>query len=127
MSKLTVALISPVCRIRQPEANRKHFGMWIEKAAESGAELICFPELALSGYGPDPAIKEVAERMDRTPAAVSKLLMRAVDQLRESFGDTESLFLPERVPPESVPPEPVSPEPVSPETAAESENGDGER
>lgn len=39
-------------------------------------------------------IKEIAKRMNRTPDAVSHLLMRAVEKLRDSFGDTESLHLP---------------------------------
>ncbi len=42
------------------------------------------------------AIKEVAQRMNRTPAAVKKLLSRALMKLRSSFGDTESLHLPDR-------------------------------
>ena len=40
-------------------------------------------------------VKEIAERMGRTPDAVSQLLIRALRKLRESFGDTESLSLPE--------------------------------
>lgn len=39
-------------------------------------------------------IKEVARRMDRTPNAVSMLLLRALQQLRRNFGNTESLHLP---------------------------------
>lgn len=41
-------------------------------------------------------LKEVAVRMDRSPAAVKQLLWRALKQLRASFGDTESLHLPDR-------------------------------
>ncbi len=41
-------------------------------------------------------LKEVAERMERTPAAVAKLLTRALRQLREKFGVTESFHLPDR-------------------------------
>jgi len=41
-------------------------------------------------------IKEVARRMDRTPEATSMLLMRALIKLREAFGPTESLHLPDR-------------------------------
>ena len=39
-------------------------------------------------------IKEIAGRMGRSPKAVTQLLMRALKNLRESFGDTESLHLP---------------------------------
>ncbi len=42
------------------------------------------------------SIVEIAERMDRTPNAVSHLLLRALRKLKSSFGDTESLHLPPR-------------------------------
>jgi RNA polymerase sigma-70 factor (ECF subfamily) len=40
-------------------------------------------------------LKEVARRMDRSHGAVRALLWRAVQALRERFGDTESLHLPD--------------------------------
>jgi predicted amidohydrolase len=43
------------------EANLSHFKEWVAKAAEAGAELVCLPELAVSGYGQDPALRDVAE------------------------------------------------------------------
>lgn len=39
-------------------------------------------------------IAEAAERMGRTPNAVTHLLMRGLKKLKDSFGDTESLHLP---------------------------------
>ena len=39
-------------------------------------------------------VKEAAERMNRTPKAVSNLLSRALKELRDALGDTESLNLP---------------------------------
>ena len=41
-------------------------------------------------------IKEIAERMNRSPGAVKHLLSRALENLRDRFGDTESLSLPDR-------------------------------
>jgi RNA polymerase sigma-70 factor (ECF subfamily) len=41
-------------------------------------------------------IREVAERMGRSETAVKNLLLRALRALREGFGDTESLGLPDR-------------------------------
>ncbi len=38
-------------------------------------------------------IKEIAEQMGRTESAVHNLLLRATKQLRQTFGDTESLNL----------------------------------
>ncbi len=39
---------------------------------------------------------EVAERMNRSQKAIYQLLWRALEKLRQSFGDTESLGLPDR-------------------------------
>lgn len=41
-------------------------------------------------------LKEVAEQMSRSVSAVQKLLLRALKELKEAFGDTESLHLPDR-------------------------------
>ena len=42
------------------------------------------------------SIKEIAQRMRRSESAVKNLLLRALKGLRSSFGDTESLRLPDR-------------------------------
>ncbi len=42
------------------------------------------------------SIQQVASRMGRSPDAIKKLLSRALKALKESFGDTESLHLPDR-------------------------------
>ena len=39
-------------------------------------------------------LTEVAKRMGRTPNAISLLLLRATNKLKDAFGDTESLGLP---------------------------------
>jgi RNA polymerase sigma-70 factor (ECF subfamily) len=41
-------------------------------------------------------LEEVARRMGRSPAAAKKLLWRALKDLKQTFGDTESLHLPPR-------------------------------
>jgi RNA polymerase sigma-70 factor (ECF subfamily) len=41
-------------------------------------------------------IREVALQMNRTPEATKKLLYRALEQLKQEFGDTQSLHLPDR-------------------------------
>jgi RNA polymerase sigma-70 factor (ECF subfamily) len=41
-------------------------------------------------------IREIAARMNRSPSAVKNLLLRAMGELRKTFGDTESLNLPDR-------------------------------
>jgi RNA polymerase sigma factor (sigma-70 family) len=44
----------------------------------------------------DLPIREVAARMGRSPDAASMLLLRALRQLKQAFGHTESLHLPPR-------------------------------
>ncbi len=39
---------------------------------------------------------EAAERLNRSPAAVRQLLLRALRELKQNFGDTESFNLPDR-------------------------------
>ncbi len=41
-------------------------------------------------------IKEVAERLNRSPKATAHLLSRALQRLKDAFGETESLHLPPR-------------------------------
>lgn len=41
-------------------------------------------------------VREIAAKMERSEKAVYALLSRALDRLRETFGDTESLHLPDR-------------------------------
>jgi len=40
------------------------------------------------------SVNETARRLDRSPNAISKVLLRALQKLRKRFGDTESLGLP---------------------------------
>ena len=42
------------------------------------------------------SLREIAQRMERSPEAARKLLWRALKELREQFPDTESLRLPPR-------------------------------
>jgi RNA polymerase sigma-70 factor (ECF subfamily) len=41
-------------------------------------------------------VREIARRMNRSPKAVYQLIWRALQKLRESFGETESFHLPDR-------------------------------
>ncbi len=41
-------------------------------------------------------IREIAERMNRSESAVKNLLLRAMRELRNSFGETDSFSLPDR-------------------------------
>jgi RNA polymerase sigma-70 factor (ECF subfamily) len=72
-------------------------------------------EEALRGLAPDHrevirlarleglALKAVAQRMGRSPAATRQLLWRALKELKKTFGDTESLHLAPTAPPRMDP------------------------
>ncbi len=45
----------------QVQRNLERMLPWIEKASSRGADLICFPELNVTGYSTDAAIKDCAE------------------------------------------------------------------
>ena len=47
-------------------------------------------------------VKDVAAKMNRSPDAITNLLARALDKLREELGDTDSLHLPDRMIQESL-------------------------
>ena len=56
---------SPVGRVQH---NLDRMLAWIMQAKKEGADLICFPELNVTGYSTDPVIKESAESI---PGAIS--------------------------------------------------------
>jgi predicted amidohydrolase len=58
---LTVAVVSSNSVFCDPDANLKHFEAMIKEAAEKGARLVCFPELALMAYSTEKEILDVAE------------------------------------------------------------------
>jgi predicted amidohydrolase len=61
MKDLRIAAVifnSPVGQVRH---NLERMLPWIKKAKKEGADLICFPELNVTGYSTDPAIKDFAE------------------------------------------------------------------
>ena len=61
VSRIIVAVVSPICRVADVEANLTNVESWVRKAAEQEAEFVAFPELCLCGYAYDPALREVAE------------------------------------------------------------------
>jgi predicted amidohydrolase len=78
MSKITVAVVSPICRVGDVDANLVHFEEWIARCVDQGAELVAFPELALCGYAYDPTLKTVAEPVPGTTT-------RKLEQLARRF------------------------------------------
>ncbi len=47
----------------EPARNIKSMGKWVRSARETGVEIICFPELNVTGYGIDKRIAGASERI----------------------------------------------------------------
>ena len=83
MRDLCIAAVifnSVVGRVRQ---NLDRMLPWIEKAKTKGADLVCFPELNVTGYSTDPVMKEYAESI---PGKISR-------QLEQMARDSEIVIL----------------------------------
>jgi len=63
MQTLEVAVISSKSQFCDVEANLEHFEKLTRRAAERGARLVCFPELALTSYTLEPEILDVAQKL----------------------------------------------------------------
>lgn len=64
MQDTRIALIVSNARIGQTETNYEKTADWVERGARAGANLVCFPELNLTGYHIRPPLAEVAEPGD---------------------------------------------------------------
>ncbi len=54
MRDLRIALVACRCPAGQLETNRERVVHWTRRAAASGAHIVCFPELNISGYSLSP-------------------------------------------------------------------------
>lgn len=61
MKTLKVAVVSSKSVFCDVDANIRHFEALVKRAADKGAKVVCFPELALTSYTTDPSILTVAE------------------------------------------------------------------
>ena len=59
--QIRIALAQVEPKTRNTSANLKKFDAWLERASDEGAQLVIFPELALTGYACGDAFFEVAE------------------------------------------------------------------
>jgi predicted amidohydrolase len=89
-SLITVAVVSPICRIGDVEANLREFDAWVTRATAQGAQLVLFPELALSGYAHDPEVTRTTAEPIPGPATSS------LEQIARARGVTLSVGMLER-------------------------------
>jgi N-carbamoylputrescine amidase len=68
MKDIRIAAVIFNSPVGQVQHNLDRMLAWIKEAKKEGADLICFPELNITGYSTDPIIKESAESI---PGAIS--------------------------------------------------------
>jgi len=80
MKDLRIAAVIFNSPVGQAQRNLDRMLPWIKKAKTEGADLICFPELNVTGYSTDPVIKDSAESI---PGPISRQLeqMARSDQI----------------------------------------------
>ena len=83
MEDIRIAAVIFNSAVGQVQRNLDKMLPWIEKAKAEGADLICFPELNISGYSTDPVIKDSAESI---PGIISR-------QLEQMARDANAIIL----------------------------------
>ncbi len=83
MKDIRIAAVIFNSVVGQVQRNLDRMLPWIETARAEGADLICFPELNVTGYSSDPTIKDSAETI---PGAISR-------QLEQMARDTNAVIL----------------------------------
>jgi len=71
MQDIRIAAVIFNSALNQVQQNLDRMQPWIGKAKKEGADLICFPELNVSGYSTDPVIRDSAESI---PGPISRQL-----------------------------------------------------
>jgi N-carbamoylputrescine amidase len=80
MKDIRIAAVIFNSPVGQVQRNLDRMLPWIKEAKKKGADLICFPELNVTGYSTDPIIKNSAESI---PGPISRQLvhMARTDQI----------------------------------------------
>ncbi|NNL78293.1 MAG: nitrilase [Desulfobacterales bacterium] len=77
MKDIRIAAVIFNSVVNQPSDNLDRMTSWIKEAKHQGADLICFPELNVTGYNAHPDIKDFAEKI---PGATSKRLQHMAQE-----------------------------------------------
>jgi N-carbamoylputrescine amidase len=83
MKDIRIAAVIFNAVVGQVQQNLERMIPWVERARAEGADLICFPELNVTGYSTEPVIKEFAESI---PGPISR-------QLEQIAGDSGAIIL----------------------------------
>lgn len=64
LRELTIAAVSMETRLRDVEGNVARIEAWTQRAADAGADLVLFPETAISGWWASREIRKFTEPLD---------------------------------------------------------------
>ncbi len=78
MQDVRIALVVCRCPVGQPAYNLQRVSHWARRAANSGAHIVCFPELNISGYSLSPA----AQSAQSIEGEAARELQRLADEQR---------------------------------------------
>jgi predicted amidohydrolase len=81
MKSFRLAAVAMRSQPVSPEKNLEHMPRWLAQASEQGADVVCFPELSVTGYVTTPQIWEAAE-------PVPGRSTRRLEALAKQFGLT---------------------------------------
>jgi predicted amidohydrolase len=73
MKDIRIAAVIFNSIVNQPQDNLERMVKWIREAKTRGVQLICFPELTVTGYSTRPEIKDAAEPI---PGPISRRLQK---------------------------------------------------
>jgi N-carbamoylputrescine amidase len=77
MKDIRIAAVTFNSAVNQVNPNLDRMIPWIEKARTNGADLICFPELNVTGYSTKPENNVCAEPI---PGPITKRLVQMADE-----------------------------------------------
>jgi predicted amidohydrolase len=72
MKDIRIAAVMMNCPLGRPRDNLDRMAGWVAAAKKRGADLICFPEMNVTGYSTRVAIKDAAESV---PGSISQAIL----------------------------------------------------
>jgi N-carbamoylputrescine amidase len=82
MNDIRIAAVMFNSPLNQTQRNLERMLAWIKASKKQAVDLICFPELNITGYSSQPVIKEAAETV---PGPISRCLEKIARQQRVSI------------------------------------------
>ncbi|MCX5712516.1 MAG: NAD+ synthase, partial [Candidatus Omnitrophica bacterium] len=77
-NNLRIALAQINCRVGDLEANCSKIRYYLKKAEDAGADIVCFPELAVTGYPPEDLLLK-PKFIEDNIQAIKKLAREVTD------------------------------------------------